>query len=69
MTTHSSIFAWKIPWTREPGRLQSTGLGRVRHNLVIDHAHSMKMQLIFLCSNIPIYYTVIFITLAYTPQR
>ena len=25
MATHSSIFAWKIPWTEEPGRLQSTG--------------------------------------------
>ena len=26
MATHSSILAWKIPWTEEPGRLQSTGL-------------------------------------------
>ena len=25
MATHSSIFAWKIPWTEEPGRLQSMG--------------------------------------------
>ena len=25
MATHSSIFAWKTPWTEEPGRLQSTG--------------------------------------------
>ena len=25
MATHSSIFAWKIPWTEEPGRLQSAG--------------------------------------------
>ena len=31
MVTHSSILAWKIPWTEEPGRLQSTGLQRVRH--------------------------------------
>ena len=31
MATHSSIFAWRIPWTEEPGRLQSTGLQRVRH--------------------------------------
>ena len=28
--THSSILAWGIPWTEEPGRLQSTGLQRVR---------------------------------------
>ena len=32
MATHSSILAWKIPWTEEPGRLQSMGPQRVRHN-------------------------------------
>ena len=32
MAIHSSIFAWKIPWTEEPGRLQSTGLQRVGHD-------------------------------------
>jgi len=31
MATHSSIPAWRIPWTEEPGRLQSTGLQRVGH--------------------------------------
>ena len=30
MTIHSSILAWRIPWTEEPGGLQSTGLQRVR---------------------------------------
>ena len=29
--THSSILAWRIPWTEEPGGLQSMGLQRVRH--------------------------------------
>ena len=29
MATHSSILAWRIPWTEEPGRLQSTGSQRV----------------------------------------
>ena len=29
MATHSSILAWRIPWTEEPGRLQSMGLQRV----------------------------------------
>ena len=29
MATHSSIAAWRIPWTEEPGRLQSVGLQRV----------------------------------------
>ena len=32
--THFSILAWRIPWTEEPGRLQSMGLQRVGHNLV-----------------------------------
>ena len=32
MATHSSTLAWKIPWTEEPGRLQSMELQRVGHN-------------------------------------
>ena len=32
MATHSSILTWKIPWTEEPGRLQSMGLQRVGYN-------------------------------------
>ena len=32
MATHSSILAWRISWTEEPGRLQSMGLQRVGHN-------------------------------------
>ena len=32
MAPHSSFLAWKIPWTEEPGRLQSMGLQRVGHN-------------------------------------
>ena len=32
MATHSSILAWKIPWTEESGRLQSMGLQRVGHH-------------------------------------
>jgi len=32
MATHSSILAWRIPWTEEPGRLQSMGLQTVRHD-------------------------------------
>ena len=32
MTTHSSILAWRIPWTEEPARLQSMGSQRVRHD-------------------------------------
>ena len=32
MATHSSILAWRIPWTEEPGGLQSMGLQRNGHN-------------------------------------
>ena len=32
MATHSSILAWKIPWTEEPSRLQSMGSRRVGHD-------------------------------------
>ena len=32
MSTHSSTLAWKIPWMEEPGRLQSMGWQRVKHN-------------------------------------
>ena len=32
MATHSSIFAWRIPWTVEPGGLQSMGSQKVRHD-------------------------------------
>ena len=32
MATHSSILAWRIPWTEEPGGLQSLGLQSVRHD-------------------------------------
>ena len=32
MATHSSILVWRIPWTEEPGGLQSIGLQRVGHN-------------------------------------
>jgi len=32
MAPHSSTLAWKIPWTEEPGRLQSMGSRRVRHD-------------------------------------
>ena len=32
MATHSSILAWKIPWTEEPDRLQSMGLQRIGHD-------------------------------------
>ena len=40
MATHSSILAWKIPWMEEPGRLQSMGSQRVRHDRATSLTHS-----------------------------
>ena len=45
MATHSSILAWRIPWTEELGRLQSMGLQRVRHEwrgLVHTHFYVLE---------------------------
>ena len=44
MATHSSTLAWKIPWTEEPGRLQSMGSQRVGH----DWATSLSLSLSFI---------------------
>ena len=40
MATHSSILAWSIPWTEEPGGLQSMGPQRAGHNCVTDHTYT-----------------------------
>ena len=40
METPSSILAWEIPWTEEPGGLQSLGSQRVGHDLVTKQHHS-----------------------------
>ena len=42
MATHSSIFAWKIPRTEEPGRLQSMTSLRVRHDWACMHSHEWE---------------------------
>ena len=41
MATHSSTLAWRIPWMEEPGRLQSMGLQRVRHDLATSLSLSL----------------------------
>ena len=38
MATYSSILAWEIPWTEEPGGLQSIGSQRIEHDLATEHA-------------------------------
>ena len=42
MATYSSILAWRIPWTEEPGGLQTMGLQRVGHDLVTEHTHTQS---------------------------
>ena len=37
MATRSSILSWEIPWTEDPGGLQSMGSQRVRHDFVTEH--------------------------------
>ena len=44
MATNSSILAWKIPWTEEPGRLQPMGLQRVRHEWATLFSLSLYVQ-------------------------
>ena len=45
MATHFSFPAWRIPWTEEPGGLQSTGSLRVRHNWVTSLTHSLMYSI------------------------
>ena len=46
MVTHSSILAWRIPWTEEPGGVQSMGLQRVGHNWATNtHTQTNEFQI------------------------
>ena len=44
MATHSSILAWRIPWTEEPDRLQFMGSQRVRHNFMTEQQQRGKRE-------------------------
>ena len=48
MATHSSILAWEIPWTEEPGRLQFMGSKRIKHNPVTQFS-SVAQSCLTLC--------------------
>ena len=48
MAPHSSTLAWKIPWTEEPGGLQSMGSRRVGHNFIFTftfHFHALEKEM------------------------
>ena len=53
MATHSSTLAWKIPWTEEPGRLQSMGSRRVKTRLsdftLTFHFHALEKEMATHC--------------------
>ena len=47
IATHSSILAWRIPWTEKPGGIQSMGSQRVRHNIATNTFISLSRYLNF----------------------
>ena len=51
MATHSSIPAWRIPWTEEPDGLQSMGLQKVRHDWVTQHTYTNACVCVCVCIN------------------
>ena len=54
MATHSSILAWTIPWTEKPGRLQSIGSQRVKHNWSdLAYMHKIEIKTVTATADIP----------------
>ena len=58
MATHSSILAWRIPWTEEPGGLQAMGSQRVRCDLVTKQ--QQKQQTKLFCTMLCVLYNSVF---------
>ena len=54
MATHSSILAWRIPWTEEPGGLQSMGLKRMRHGWARTHILNLSRWSVWLNQLCPV---------------
>ena len=51
MATHSSVLAWEIPWTEEPGGLQPMGLQRVGHDLATFTSFISKVTRVYCRTN------------------
>ena len=63
MATHSSILAWKIPWTEEPDRLESMGSQRVGYDLATEYAHNIPLYVyVYVCVYICIYTHIYYIS-------
>ena len=54
MATYSSVLAWRIPWTEEPGRLQSMELQRVRH----EQLRHQYIRLFYVCFCVKMLYLI-----------
>ena len=52
LATHASILAWRIPWTEEPGGLQSLGSYRARHDYMTEHSTAPSADLLLPNSHI-----------------
>ena len=73
-TTHSNILAWEIPWTEEPGRLQSMGLQRVGSDLATKQQQQyiyilgiyMYIYIVYICVYIYIMYIYMCVLFMYT---
>ena len=52
MATHSSILAWRVPWTGEPGGLQSVGSQRVRHDLATTQTLVTVLRLLVVVASL-----------------
>ena len=55
MATHSSVLAWRIPGTGQPGRLPSMGLHRVRHDWSDLAAAAFLFTSVFVCLHLPVF--------------
>ena len=63
MATHSSILAWEIPWTEEPGGLKSRGKVRIGHGLVTKQHQRIYIQITYhtFCVSILIWLDILFL--------
>ena len=59
MATHSNILAWRIPWTEEPGGLQSMGSQRVRRNRATNFSLSLHFPTNYDTENFTIHEAVV----------
>ena len=69
MAIHFSILAWRIPWTEEPGRLQSMESQRVGHNWATEYTHTLKKSSAISYKSKHVFTCGSDITLRYVHQR